>query len=69
MNPDSGKTIFSFIVANLESAMKSSPTVTPTKELEQRENELGKITTEVWSTIYEPHSSSPENEPLGEDTE
>ena len=62
MNPEGGRTVFNFIVSILESAIKSSPTVTPTKASEQRENEIGDFGGEVWSKVYVPYLSSPQIE-------
>jgi len=52
MSPQGGKTIFNFIVTILESAMKSSPNVSPTKDAEKRENEIANYRGEVWSKFY-----------------
>lgn len=49
------KSIFNFIIAILESAIRSSPTVSPIKAAEQRETEINQYTGEVWSTIYDPY--------------
>jgi hypothetical protein len=60
LSPEGCKTIFNFIVTILESAMKSSPNVTPTKAVEQREKEIGNFKEEVWSKVYVSYLSSPE---------
>ena len=69
MNREGGKTIFNFIVTILESAMKSSPIVTPTKSAEQQEKEINNFTGEVWSKVYVPYLSSPRLEVDGDDEE
>ncbi len=69
MNPEGGKTIFNFIVSILESAMKTSPTVTSTKAAEQRDKEINNFTGDVWSKVYVPYLSSPQIESDGEDEE
>ena len=69
MNPEGGKTIFNFIVTILESAMKCSPTVSPTKAVEQRDNEISDFTAEVWSKVYVPYLSSPQIESDQEEEE
>lgn len=68
-NPEGGKTIFNFIVTILESAIKCSPTVTPTKVPEQREKENSNFTAEVWTKVYYPYLSSPQIESVGEEEE
>ena len=44
---EGGKTILNFIVIILDSDMKFSPTVTPTKDVEQRQKEIGSFKREV----------------------
>lgn len=65
MKPESGKTIFNFIVAILESAMKCSPTVTPTKSAEQQGKEINNFSEEVRSKIYVPYPPPPQTESDG----
>jgi hypothetical protein len=69
MSPEGGRTIFNFIVTILESAMKCSPTVTPSKAAEQRDKEISNFTREVWSKVYVPYLSSPQIESAGEEEE
>ena len=69
MTSEGGKTIFNFIVAILESAMKCSPTVKPTKASEQQDNEISDFTGEVWTRIYVPYRSFPQIESDGEEEE
>lgn len=69
LNPEGGKTIFNFIVTILEAAMKSSPTVTPTKAAEQQEKDINNFTGEAWSKVYVPSPSSPQTGLDGEDEE
>ncbi|KAI9771926.1 MAG: hypothetical protein M1839_002709 [Geoglossum umbratile] len=52
MSPQGGKTIFNFIVTILESAMKSSLNVSPTKDAEKPGNEIANYRKEVWSKFY-----------------
>ena len=44
--------VFSFIVAMLESALKSTPTATPTKPGKQQDKEIQDFGDEVWSKVY-----------------
>ena len=44
--------VFSFIVAMLETAMKSTPTATPTKPGMLRDKEIHNFDDEVWSKVY-----------------
>ena len=46
------KMVFSFIVAMLETALKSSPTVTPTKPGVLQDKEIHNFKDEVWSKVY-----------------
>lgn len=46
------KTILNFIVTILETAMRSSPSVSPTKPAAQREEEIQNYDEYVWSKIY-----------------
>lgn len=48
-------TVFNFIVTILETALKSSPTVTPTKAGEQRDKEINNFDGEIWSIVYSPY--------------
>jgi hypothetical protein len=50
--PGDTKTIFNFIIAILESAIKSSPNVSPTKPAVLQEKEVGNYKKEVWDKIY-----------------
>ena len=68
-HPEGGKTVFNFIVTILESAMKCSPTVTPTKAAEQRDKEISNFTGEVWLKVYVPYLSSPQIKSDGEEEE
>jgi len=69
LSPEGGKTIFNFIVTILESAMKCSPTVTPTKAAEHRDKEINNFSGDVWSKVYVPYRSWPQIESDGEDEE
>jgi hypothetical protein len=44
--------VFSFIVAIMETAMKSTPNATPTKPGQLREKEVNRFKDEVWSKVY-----------------
>lgn len=44
--------VFSFIVAMLETALKSTPTTTPTKPGVLQDEEIHNFDDEVWSKIY-----------------
>ena len=44
--------VFSFIVAMLETALKSTPTATPTKPGVLRDKEIHNFDDEVWSKVY-----------------
>ena len=44
--------VFSFIVAMLETALKSTPTATPTKPGKQQDKEIQDFDDEVWSKVY-----------------
>ena len=46
------KVVFSFIINMMETAMKMTPTVTPTKPGPQRDLEIGSYHDEVWTKIY-----------------
>jgi hypothetical protein len=46
------KTVFNFIIAILESAIKSSPNVSPTKPTARQEKEVSNYREEVWDRIY-----------------
>lgn len=61
-NPAHGKTIFNFIFTILESAMKCSPTVTPTKDAKQREKEISNFPGEGWAKVYEPYLDGEEED-------
>jgi len=50
--PEHMKTVFNFIVTTLESALKSTPTVTPTKPGLQRDNEIAHYEKIVWADAY-----------------
>jgi hypothetical protein len=50
---DGLNTIYSFIVALLTSAMRSSPTVSPTKPAKQREREIRHYKSDVWLKVYD----------------
>jgi hypothetical protein len=50
--PGHKKTVFNFIVTILESALKSTPTVTPTKPGLQRDNEIAHYEKLVWADAY-----------------
>lgn len=50
--PGGLKYIFSFIVSMMETAMKSTPTTTPTKPGLQRVREVSDSQDEVWTKIY-----------------
>ncbi|KAH0541712.1 hypothetical protein FGG08_003804 [Glutinoglossum americanum] len=63
-SPQGGKTIFNFIVTILESAMKSSPNVSPTKDAREQENEITNYREEVWSKVY---LTTPETVPKEEE--
>ena len=56
------KTVFNFMVTILETALKSSPTVTPTKAGEQRDKEINNFDGEIWSTVYSPYLADGEEE-------
>ncbi len=62
LNPEGGKTIFNLIVTILESAIKSTPIVTPTKAGEQQDKESSVSREEVWSRVYVPYYSDEEDE-------
>ena len=51
------KTVFNFVVTILETALKSSPTVTPTKAGKQRDEEINNFKGEIWSMVYSPYPS------------
>ncbi len=68
LTPEGGKTVFNFIVTILDSAMKCSPTVTPTKAVEQQEKEISNFTGGVWSEVSYPNVS-PQIESVGEEEE
>lgn len=44
--------VFSFIVAMMETAMKSTPNATPTKPGQLREKEVNHFKDEAWSKVY-----------------
>ena len=44
--------VFSFIVTMLETALKSTPTATPTKPGVLQDNEIHNFDNEVWSKVY-----------------
>ena len=44
--------VFSFIVAMLETALKSTPTATPTKPGVLQDKEIHNFHDEVWSKVY-----------------
>ena len=44
--------VFSFIVAMLETALKSTPTATPTKPGVLQDKEIHNFDDEVWSKVY-----------------
>jgi hypothetical protein len=46
------KIVFSFIVAMMETAMKSTPNATPTKPGQLQDKEVNHFEDEVWSKIY-----------------
>jgi hypothetical protein len=46
------KMVFSFIVAMLETAMKSTPSATPTKPSVQQDKEVHNFDDEVWLKVY-----------------
>lgn len=46
------KMVFSFIVAMLETALKSTPTATPTKPGPLQDKEIHNFDDEVWSKVY-----------------
>jgi hypothetical protein len=46
------QTVFSFIVAMIETAMKSTPNATPTKAGRLREKDVNHYKDEVWSNVY-----------------
>ncbi|KAI9774416.1 MAG: hypothetical protein M1840_004310 [Geoglossum simile] len=50
--PEHMKTVFNFIVTILESALKSTPTVIPTKPGLQRDNEIAHYEKLVWADAY-----------------
>ena len=56
------KTVFNFIVIILEIALKSSPTVTPTKAGQQRDKEINNCDGEIWSMVYSPYLADGEEE-------
>lgn len=56
------KTVFNFIVSILETALKSSPTVTPTKAGEQRDKEISNFEGEIWSMVCSPNLADGEEE-------
>lgn len=56
------KTVFNFIVTILETALKSSPTVTPTKAGEQCDNEINNFGREIWSVVHSPYLADGEEE-------
>lgn len=56
------KTVFNFIATVLETALKCSPTLTPTKAGEQRDKESNKFGGEIWSTVYSPYLADGEEE-------
>ncbi|KAN0072599.1 hypothetical protein V8E54_009528 [Elaphomyces granulatus] len=51
-NTGDAKTIFNFVIAILESAIKSSPNVSPPKPAVLQEKEVGNYKKEVWDKIY-----------------
>ena len=44
--------VFSFVVTMLETALKSTPTATPTKPGVLQDNEIHNFDNEVWSKVY-----------------
>jgi hypothetical protein len=46
------KIVFNFIVTMMETAMKSTPNITPTKPGLQQEKEINEFEDEVWSKVY-----------------
>lgn len=54
-----GKTIFNFVVAILETALKCSPTVTAG---EQRDKEISNFDGEIRSMVYSPYLADGEEE-------
>ena len=50
--PGALKYVFSFIISMMETAMKSTPTTTPTKPGLQRVREVSNFQDEVWTKIY-----------------
>lgn len=56
------KTVFNFVVTILETALKSSPTVTPTKAGKQRGKEINNFDEEIWSMVYSPYLADGEEE-------
>lgn len=60
--PQHRKTVFNFIVTILETALKSSPTVKPTKAGEQRDKEINNFDGEIWSMVCSPYLADGEEE-------
>lgn len=56
------KTVFNFVVTILETALKCSPTVTPTRAGEQRDKEINNFSGEIWSIVYSPYLADGEDE-------
>lgn len=52
MNDAGRKTIFNFIVRMLDTAMKSTPSASPTKPVEKRDRQVAQFETEVWGRAY-----------------
>ncbi|KAI9777920.1 MAG: hypothetical protein M1839_008455 [Geoglossum umbratile] len=46
------KTVFNFIVTMFETAVRSTPNVSPTKPGHQRDGEIGSFSSEVWDRAY-----------------
>jgi hypothetical protein len=58
--------VFSFIVAMLETALKSTPTATPTKPGVLQDKEIHNFDDEVWSKVY---TSMDESMVVGDDSD
>lgn len=59
MNAAGRKTIFNFIVKMLDTAMKSTPSASPTKPDEKRDRQVAHFDTEVWGKAYHRYGIPP----------
>lgn len=59
MNAAGRKTIFNFIVQMLDTAMKSTPSASPTRPLERRDRQVAHFDREVWGKAYHVYGIPP----------